>query len=141
VNDRSAVGSPRTTPQLSPSRIQHGLGYGQQHGKAMPPQFQVVKVFPQRGYLCLHRLVKPATFTCNRCSLGKTSKLVAFAKDKWDEPMCNGCYGYLLAASEINDCVKSTQDNLGGVTACAHSRRSLKSRRASKSARRDRKSE
>jgi hypothetical protein len=106
--------------------------------KEMPPQFQVVKIFPQRSYLCLHRLVKPAPFTCNRCSLGKTSKLVAFAKDKWDEPMCNGCYGYLLAASEINDFVRSTQDNLVGVTACTQ--RSLKTRRARKSARRDRKS-
>merc|ERR1711964_430939 len=73
--------------------------------KEMPPQFQVVKIFPQRGYLCLHRLVKPAAFTCNRCSLGKTSKLVAFAKD-----------------------------NLVGVTACTQ--RSLKTRRARKSARR-----
>jgi len=107
--------------------------------KEMPPQFQVVKIFPQRGYLCLHRLVKPAAFTCNRCSLGKTSKLVAFAKDKWDEPMCNGCYGYLLAASEINDYVRSTQDNLVGVTACTQ--RSLKTRRARKSARQDRKSD
>jgi hypothetical protein len=85
--------------------------------KTMPPQFQVVKVFPQRGYLCLHRLVKPAAFTCNRCSLGKTSKLVAFAKDKWDKPVCNSCYGYLLAASEINDCARGIQDNPVGVTA------------------------
>jgi hypothetical protein len=66
----------------------------------IPPQFKVEKVFPQRGYLCLHRLVKRATFTCNRCGLGKTSKPVAFAKDKWDEPMCNGCYGYLLSDLE-----------------------------------------
>src|SRR5271170_4435196 len=108
--------------------------------REMPPQFQVVKIFPQRGYLCLHRLVNPAAFTCNRCSLGKTSKLVAFAKDKWDEPICNGCYGYLLASSEINDCARGTQDNPVGVTACTHSQRSLNSRRARKSARRDRKS-
>jgi hypothetical protein len=77
--------------------------------KEMQPQFQVVKIFPQRGYLCLRRLVKPAAFTCNRCSLGKTSKLVAFATDKWDEPMCNGCYGYLLTTSEINDCEEYTR--------------------------------
>ena len=104
------------------------LGYGPQHSKGNAN----LKVFPQRGYLC----VKPAAFTCNFCGLGKISKLVAFAKDKWDEPMCNGCYGYLLTASEINDCVRSTQD----VTACTHSRRSLKTRRARKSARRDQKS-
>ena len=63
----------------------------------MPPQFEVQKVFSQRGYLCLHRLVKCATFTCNRCGLEKTSKLVAFAKNKRDEPVCNGCYGLLLS--------------------------------------------
>jgi hypothetical protein len=28
--------------------------------------------------------------------------------------MCSGCYGYLLAASEINDCVRSRQDRLVG---------------------------
>ena len=28
----------------------------------MPPQFEMEKVFPQRGYLCLRRLVKRATF-------------------------------------------------------------------------------
>jgi hypothetical protein len=65
--------------------------------KQMPPQFEVGKVFPQRGHLCLHRLVKLASFTCTRCGQGKKSKLVAFAKDRWDEPLCNGCYGYLLS--------------------------------------------
>lgn len=79
--------------------------------KEMLPQFQVAKVFPQRGYFQLHRLLKPAAFTCNRCSLQKVSKLVAFAKDKCDEPICNGCYGYVLA-SEVNDCVRSTPGNM-----------------------------
>jgi len=111
---------------------------GRNTQRAIPPQFQVVKVFPQRGGLCLHRLVKPAAFTCNRCNLGKTSKLVAFAKDKWDQPVCNGCAGYLLAASETNDCAKGTQDNPVGVTACTQ--RSLKTRRARKFACRDWKS-
>jgi len=105
--------------------------------KAMPSQFQVLKVFPQRGSLCLHRLLKLATFTCNRCSLGKTSKLVAFTKDKWDEPVCNGCYGY-LTASKTND-ARGTQDNPVGVTAATHSRQQPKSRKARKSAHRDRK--
>jgi hypothetical protein len=54
--------------------------------------------------------------------------------------MCNGYYDYLLAAAEINDCVRSTQDNLVGVTTCTHSQQSLKTRKARKSARQDRKS-
>ncbi|KAF8851266.1 hypothetical protein BDZ45DRAFT_750849 [Acephala macrosclerotiorum] len=99
----------------------------------MPSQFQVAKVFPLQGSLYLDRLVKPAAFICNRCSQGKTSKLVAFTKDKWDEPVCNGCYGYLiLAASKAND-------NPAGITASAHSRLP-KSCNARESARRDRKS-
>ena len=61
---------------------------------------EVEKLFPQRGSLCLHRLVKRANFICSRCSLEKTSKLVAYAKDKSDKPLCNGCYGYLLSTSE-----------------------------------------
>ncbi|KAH8595391.1 hypothetical protein B0O99DRAFT_622785 [Bisporella sp. PMI_857] len=103
--------------------------------KGIPSQYQAVKVFPQRGGLCLHRLAKPAAFTCNRCSLGKASKLVAFANHKWDEPLCNGCYGYQLAASTTVRGVD--KDNLVGATAGAQ--RSLKTRRARKSARRDRK--
>ena len=51
--------------------------------KATPPQFQVIKVFPQRDYLCIHRLVKPVAFTCNRYSLGKTSKLVRRRPGFW----------------------------------------------------------
>jgi hypothetical protein len=47
--------------------------------KPMLPQFVVEKHFPQRGYLCHHRLFKRTAFTCNRYGLGKTSKLVAFA--------------------------------------------------------------
>ena len=27
----------------------------------------------------------------------KKMKLVAFAEDRWDEPMCNGCYGNIQA--------------------------------------------
>lgn len=66
----------------------------------MPPQFEVKKIFPPRGNLQLHRLVKCVSFKCNRCSLAKTSKLVVMVNDKWDEPVCNGCYGYLLSAGE-----------------------------------------
>jgi hypothetical protein len=66
----------------------------------MPPGLEVEKAFPQRHYLCLYRLVKRATFTCHHCGLEKTSKLVAFAKDKWDQIMRNGCYGRQLSALE-----------------------------------------
>ncbi|KAE9365773.1 hypothetical protein N431DRAFT_429992 [Stipitochalara longipes BDJ] len=102
--------------------------------KGIPPQFQVIKVYPQRGDLLLHRLAKATLFICNRCSLGKTSKLVAFAKDKWDEPMCNGCYGYLIS-SETKGGAGRTQDNLVGGTARKHSQRSPKIRKAKKAAR------
>lgn len=68
--------------------------------KSMTPLGEVEKVFPQRGSLCLYRLVKRANFNCSRCTLEKTSKLVAYPKDKWDEALCNGCYGYLQATSE-----------------------------------------
>jgi hypothetical protein len=63
----------------------------------MLPQFEVQKAFPQRGSLCLYRLVKHTAFTCNRCRPEKISKLVAFEKDKWDAA---SCYGLLLSALE-----------------------------------------
>ncbi len=58
------------------------------------------KVFPRRGSLCLTRLAKLANFTCSRCSLEKKSKLVGYAEDKWDKPLCNGCYGNLISRAE-----------------------------------------
>ena len=66
----------------------------------MTPLGEVGKAFPPRSLLCLHRLVKRANFICSHCSVEKTSKLVAYTKNKWDEPLCNGCYGNLLAASK-----------------------------------------
>jgi hypothetical protein len=71
--------------------------------KSMPPQLKVEKTIAQRGSFCLYRLVKRTAFTCNRCGFEKKSKLLAFAKDKRDEPMCGGCYGRLLSASEKQD--------------------------------------
>ena len=38
----------------------------------------------------LYRLFKRAAFTYNHCGL-EHIKLLAFVKDKWDEPVCNGC--------------------------------------------------
>ena len=61
---------------------------------------EVEKIFPQRGSLCLRRLVKRANFICSRCSLEKTLKLVGYAKDEQDKPLCNDCYDYLLSTSE-----------------------------------------
>ncbi len=61
---------------------------------------EVEKLYPQRGSLGLHRLVKRATFICSRCGIEKTSKLVGYDKDERDKPLCNGCYGYLLSISE-----------------------------------------
>ena len=58
---------------------------------------EVDKVFPPRGPLCLHRLLKRANFTCSRWNLEETSKLVAYNNDQPDEPLCNDCYGKLLS--------------------------------------------
>ena len=68
--------------------------------KSLTPLGEIEKRFPPRGSLCLHRLVKRANFVCSRCSLQKTSKLVAYAKDKWEEPLCNGCYGNIQSQKE-----------------------------------------
>ncbi|KAF8858753.1 hypothetical protein BDZ45DRAFT_651117 [Acephala macrosclerotiorum] len=63
----------------------------------MSSQFDIAKEFPQRGSLRLCRLSKLTKFTCTRCGLEKSSKLMAFKIDKGDEPLCNGCYGFLLS--------------------------------------------
>ena len=68
--------------------------------ESMTPLGEVEKRFPQRGSLFLYRFIKRATFICNRFTLEKISKLVAYAKDEGDKPLCNGCYGYHLSASE-----------------------------------------
>ena len=61
---------------------------------------EVEKAFPPRRSLCMNRLATRANFICSRYSLQKTSKLVAYARDKWDEPLCNGCYGNILSTLE-----------------------------------------
>lgn len=68
--------------------------------ESVTPLGEVEKRFPQRGSLFLCRFVKRATFVCNCCTLEKTSKIVGYAKDEGDKHLCNGCYGYLLSASE-----------------------------------------
>ena len=68
--------------------------------QSMTPLGEVEKAFPPRRSLCMNRLTRRAKFICSRCSLEKTSKLVAYAKDKGDEPLCNGCYGNILSTSE-----------------------------------------
>ena len=68
--------------------------------KSLTPLGEVEKRFPPRGSLCLYRLVKRANFVCSRCSRQKTSKLVAYANDKWEEPLCNGCYGNIQSQKE-----------------------------------------
>lgn len=62
----------------------------------MPPQLEVEKQFPQRGNVRLRRVVKRSSLKCNRCTLAKTSKPVLLVNDERDEPVCNGCFGYLL---------------------------------------------
>jgi hypothetical protein len=54
--------------------------------KSLAPLGEVENRFPPRGSLSLYRLVRRANFVCSRCSLEKTSKLVAYGKDQRDEP-------------------------------------------------------
>jgi hypothetical protein len=68
------------------------------------------KGFPQHGYLCLHRLVKRAAFTCNHCSLGKISKLVAFRQGQmgrtyvqWLLWLSTFCFGETRRSTMIYD--------------------------------------
>ena len=60
--------------------------------KSLTPLGELERCFPSRGSLCLHRLIKRANLVCNLCSLGKISKLVAYANDKWDGPLCKDYY-------------------------------------------------
>lgn len=66
----------------------------------IPPQCGIEKVFPGRNQLRLYRLNKYVAFNCDRCGGQKTSKLVAFAQDQHDKPVCNGCYGNLCSRHE-----------------------------------------
>jgi hypothetical protein len=105
-HDQSVLQSAALDQHLSPSHVQNidGLAHGSQHSKGNAVSISSGKGFPQRGHLCLHRLVKLAAFTCSRCSLGKTSKLVAFNKSKWDEPVCNGCTSFGSGDNGGNGC-------------------------------------
>lgn len=58
---------------------------------------EVEKAFAPKGILRLYRHKERYTFTCSRCHRQKTSKLAAFAESKSSEPLCNGCYGEVLA--------------------------------------------
>lgn len=51
----------------------------------------------------MNRLVMRANFICSRYNLKKTSKLVAYAKNKWDEFLCNDCYDNILSILEKQD--------------------------------------
>lgn len=50
--------------------------------QSMTPLGEVEKAFPLRRSLYINRLAKRAKFIYSRYSLEKTSKLVAYAKDK-----------------------------------------------------------
>lgn len=87
-------------PTLKLPLTEYLLPAKQDAQKSPTPLGEVEKRFPPRGSLCLHRLVNRANFVCSRCSLEKTSKLVAYANDKSDEPLCNGCYGNIQSQKE-----------------------------------------
>jgi len=65
--------------------------------ESLPPQFEVQKTYPPRGGFQQYRLVTATGFKCSRCGKEKKAKLLAFAADNWDEPVCNGCYGEALS--------------------------------------------
>jgi hypothetical protein len=65
--------------------------------ESLPPQFVVQKKYPPRGGFCQYRLVKATGFECHLCGNEKKAKLIAFVGEKWDEPVCNGCYGQALS--------------------------------------------
>jgi formylmethanofuran dehydrogenase subunit E len=65
--------------------------------ESVPPQFEVQKTYPPRGGFQQYRLVTATGFKCSRCGKEKKAKLLAFAADKRDEPVCNGCYGEVLS--------------------------------------------
>ncbi|KAK4444583.1 hypothetical protein QBC34DRAFT_442389 [Podospora aff. communis PSN243] len=58
-------------------------------------ELNVVKEFPPFGNLQQYRLAKVTTFTCDRCTKQKTSKLVVTKDGDWETLLCNGCYGWL----------------------------------------------
>lgn len=64
---------------------------------------KVKKLFPPRGQYNLYRLVHLAAFTCSRCKDQKKSSLVAYVKDKPEEPLCNGCYGRLVSTLPVKE--------------------------------------
>jgi hypothetical protein len=65
--------------------------------EAAPAQFEVVKRYPSRGPLRQYRLASATSFTCSRCQQQRTAKLVATRDKKWDDLLCNGCYGFTLS--------------------------------------------
>jgi hypothetical protein len=65
--------------------------------ESVPPKFEVQKTYPPRGGFQQYRLVTATGFKCSRCGKEKKAKLLAFSADKWDEPVCNGCYGEVLS--------------------------------------------
>ncbi|OIW31628.1 hypothetical protein CONLIGDRAFT_641417 [Coniochaeta ligniaria NRRL 30616] len=64
--------------------------------------FQIVKTFPPRGELQQYRLTATTEFSCCHCQQQKKSKLVAIKEGKWDQLLCNGCYGLLLSGTSQN---------------------------------------
>lgn len=53
---------------------------------------------PEQG-LQLVRHTELRAFTCSRCGGQKKSKLMAHRVSEPEKPLCNGCYGFLLAKS------------------------------------------
>lgn len=80
---------------------------------------KIQKTFPSRGQYTFYRLVKPATFICSRCEDQKKSNLVAYDKDKSEEPLCSDCYNHAILFKEMDG--KSNYSNATSATMKSHS--------------------
>lgn len=80
-NYRRALQASRLRRSASIPASEEGMNEGTEkecddsHSR-MPRQFEVEKVFPQCNVLRLHRLIKCAAFSCNRCGDRKISTLL-----------------------------------------------------------------
>jgi len=72
-------------------------GSSEPHNENLGPPGEVVKVYPPRGPWTQYRLAATTTFHCTRCKKQKTAKLVATRDGRWENLLCNGCYGFLAS--------------------------------------------
>ena len=57
----------------------------------------VVAALPSRGDVRQYRVTRSVQFRCVRCGRAKTARLIALLGNDTAHPLCNGCYGNILA--------------------------------------------